>query len=76
MATLESIRDFTSQYHDIIQPDEAAVINREANRYLVGGLVPRTALGYVLKGYLALFLKFEATPEPEIPDPETHRGAI
>ena len=76
MATLESIRDFTAQYHDIIQPDEAAAINREANRYLVGGLVPRTALGFVLKGYLSLFLKFEATPEPDIPEPGTHQGVI
>jgi predicted transcriptional regulator of viral defense system len=76
MASLETVNDFLAQHHDIVSAEDASSILREARRYAVGGLVPRGSLGFVMRGYYALFIKFEAAPAPEIPDPGTHRGVV
>lgn len=76
MASLETVRDFLAQHHDIIPAEDASVIIREARRYLVGGLVPRGTLGFIFKDYYELFIKFEATPAPDVPEPGEHKGVI
>ena len=75
MASLERVNDFLAQYHDVISPDEASSILREARHYAVQGLVPRDSLGYIMKGYYSLFIKFDAEPDPETLEPG-HRGVI
>lgn len=76
MASLESVNDFLAQHHDIISAEEASSILREARRYTVGGLVPRGTLGFVMREYLPLFIKFEAEPRPIVPEPGAHNGVI
>ncbi len=76
MASLETVRDFLAQHHDIVSAEDASSILREARRYTVGGLVPRSTLGFVMKDYYRMFIKFEAEPAPDVPEPGTHQGVI